>query len=147
MSTSPLSNEALLLALRHLRINLISYDRGVAEAADLKESDLTVLEVLHLEGPRTPTALARRTNTHLATMTGVLTRLEKEGWIERHPDATDRRSIRVHATSVERLNGLYADGIGRLYTVFEQWPTEQTEAFLSAIDDINRAMEAPAARK
>ncbi|MGW4199421.1 MarR family winged helix-turn-helix transcriptional regulator [Streptomyces sp. NPDC004726] len=142
MTASAQTSELLLLALRRLRTDLASYDRAVADAARLKESDLTVLEVLHREGPRTPTALARRTSTHLATMTGVLTRLEKEGWIERHPDATDRRSIRIHATSVERFKALYADGIERLDALFQGWTAEQAQAFLSAVDDISQAMEA-----
>nr|WP_245349153.1 MarR family transcriptional regulator [Brachybacterium fresconis] len=133
-----------MLALRRLRTDLAARDRVVAEAAHLKDSDLTVLEVLNREGPQSPTTLARRTNTHLATMTGVLTRLEKEGWIERRPDANDRRSIRIHATSVERFNALYAESIDQLHAVFDRWPPEQAQAFLSSITDIAQALETPA---
>lgn len=141
MNTPPHADAPLLLALRRLRTDLVVHDRVVAETAHLKDSDLTVLEVLNREGPQTPTALARRTNTHLATMTGVLTRLEKEGWIERRPDANDRRSIRIHATSVERFNAIYADSIDRLHAVFERWPSEQAQTFLSSITDIAQALE------
>lgn len=133
--------EPLLLALRRLRTDLAARDRTVAESVHLKEGDLTVLEVLHREGAQTPTVLARRTSTHLATMTGVLTRLEREGWIERHPDVNDRRSIRIHPTSVERFDALYADSIGRLRAVFERWPDEQAQAFLGSITDIAQALE------
>ncbi|TCP47310.1 DNA-binding MarR family transcriptional regulator [Tamaricihabitans halophyticus] len=141
MNAAPHANEPLLLALRRLRTALAARDRLVAEAAYLKESDLTVFEVLHREGPQTPTALARRTNTHLATMTGVLTRLEKEGWIERRPDGNDRRSIRVHATSVERFNTLYAESISQLYAVFDRWQPAQAQTFLDSITDIAQALE------
>lgn len=146
MNAAPDAPE-ILLALRRFRTNVAARDRLVAETAHLKESDLTVLEVLHREGPRTPTALARQTNTHLATMTGVLTRLEKEGWIERQPDADDRRSIRVRATSVERFDALYADSIGDLVAVFERWPPEQAQVFLDSITDVAQALEAPTDRE
>lgn len=141
--TAP-SAELLLLALRRLRTDLASYDRTVAETAGIKDTDLTVLEVLNREGPQTPTVLARRTHTRLATMTGILTRLERDGWIERQHDATDRRSIRIHATSIDRFNALYGDNIGRLRAVFERWSPEQAHAFLSAITDITQVLEAPA---
>ena len=138
--TTP-SSDTLLLALRRLRTGFAAHDRAVANTAGLRESDLTVLEVLHREGPQTPTVLAHRTSTHLATMTGVLTRLERDGWIERHPDAADRRSIRIHATSIERFQALYADSIGRLLEVIERWTDEQAQSFLDATEDIARALE------
>lgn len=141
MNDTSHSVEPLLLALRRLRTDLAARDRMVAESVHLKESDLSVLEVLHREGPQTPTTLARRTSTHLATMTGVLTRLEKAGWIERRPDANDLRSIRIHPTSVERFDALYADSINQLRTIFERWPSDQAQAFLSSITDIAQALE------
>lgn len=143
MSTSPHAGAPLLDALRRLRTDLAVHDRVVAETARVRDSDLTVLEVLHREGPQTPTVLARTTNTHLATMTGVLTRLEREGWIERRADANDRRSVRIHAASVDRFNALYADSVARLHTVFSGWSPEQAQAFLSSITDIAQALEAP----
>ncbi|MCT1436241.1 MarR family transcriptional regulator [Brachybacterium paraconglomeratum] len=141
MTAAPLGSQALLLALRRLRTDLAAHDRAVADAAGIKDSDLTVLEILNREGPQTPSVLARRTNTHLATMTGVLTRLEKDGWIERHPDAKDRRSIRIHATSIDRFNTLYAESMDRLAAVFETRPTEHARIFLSAVADISQALD------
>ena len=146
MTSSTQTHQSLLLALRRLRTNLASHDRVVAETARLRESDVSVLDILHRDGPQTPTALARRTSTRLATMTGVLSRLERQGWIERQPDTTDRRSIRVHATSIERFHELYADDVERLFAVFDGWPAEQAEAFARSIHDLNQALEAPPTR-
>lgn len=139
-TTQPI--EPLLLALRRLRTDLAARDRAVAESVHLKEGDLTVLEVLHREGPQTPTVLARRTSTHLATMTGVLTRLERDGWIERRPDINDRRSIRIHPTSIERFDALYSDSIDELLAIFGRWSPEQAQAFLNSVTDIAQALEA-----
>jgi DNA-binding MarR family transcriptional regulator len=46
-----------------------------------------------------PSTVARRAGLHPATMTGVLDRLQRGGWIirERDPEATDRRAVTVRA--------------------------------------------------
>ena len=95
-----------VLALRRLGSALAATNRAVGGALGIKDTDLAVLDVLHQEGPLTPTQLARRTRTHPATMTGVLGRLERGGWIERRPDAADRRSVRIRAAGV---SGFRAD--------------------------------------
>ena len=99
-----------VLALRRLNSVLSMTNRAVGAVLGIKDADLTVLDVLHREGPLTPTELARRTRTHLATMTGVLRRLERGGWVERRPDAADRRSVRIRAAGV---SGFRADS-GRI---------------------------------
>lgn len=93
----------MILALRRLNSAFAASNRVVGEALGLKDSDFAVLDALNQEGPRTPTELARRTRTHVATMTGILARLEGDGWIERRPDPADRRSVRIHAVGVDRL--------------------------------------------
>ena len=140
MTTSPDPHE-LLLALRRLRAAVAAVDRGVAAAAKIRESDLTVLDLLHREGELTPTELARRTRTHVATMTGVLARLEKDGWIERRSDPRDRRSIGVRATSVERFGVLYAEPNARLAALFADWPADRAGVFLDSVDEVVRVLD------
>jgi DNA-binding MarR family transcriptional regulator len=97
-------------ALRELRIELSINTRRVATLSGLNESDLDVLDVLSREGPQSPTTLARRLGIHVATMTGVLTRLEKTGWLLRRRDVVDRRSVQVEVTAFERLSDVYRHG-------------------------------------
>ncbi len=61
--------------------------------------DLDCLELVNQHGPLSPSALARRAGLHPATVTGVLDRLERGGWLtrERDPNATDRRGVIVRA--------------------------------------------------
>jgi len=105
---------ALRNALLELRIELSINTRRVAAMSRLNDSDLDVLDVLSREGPQSPTKLARRLRIHVATMTGVLARLEKAGWIVRRRDVVDRRSVQVESTGFERLNAIYRDANQRV---------------------------------
>ena len=66
---------------------------------DLKDVDLDCLELITRHGPMSPSIVARRAGLHPATMTGVLDRLQRGGWIvrERDPEAADRRAVTVRA--------------------------------------------------
>ena len=129
----------MILALRRLGSALSMSNRAVGSALGIKDADLTVLDVLHREGPLTPTELARRTRTHLATMTGVLRRLERGGWVERRPDAADRRSVRIHTAGVNRLTDVYARTDEELVGLISDWSDEQVSmlvGFLDAASDV-----------
>ena len=128
-----------VLALRRLGSALAATNRAVGGALGIKDTDLAVLDVLHQEGPLTPTQLARRTRTHPATMTGVLGRLERGGWIERRPDAADRRSVRIHTAGVNRLTDVYARTDEELVGLISDWSDEQVSmlvGFLDAASDV-----------
>jgi DNA-binding MarR family transcriptional regulator len=45
-----------------------------------------------------PSELADKTSQDRSTITGLLDRLEKDGWIERKADDKDRRSLRIYLT-------------------------------------------------
>lgn len=55
--------------------------------------------------PLTPSEVARRMTLPVttATLTGILDTLERNGYIERRPHATDRRRINLHLTAKGRL--------------------------------------------
>lgn len=85
------------MRLRELRLELGSLNHRVGTRIQLKDSDLDTLDVITRHGPLTPTALARRTGIHVATLTGILDRLEANGWIARERMDSDRRAIAVRA--------------------------------------------------
>ncbi|MGW4057419.1 MarR family transcriptional regulator [Amycolatopsis sp. NPDC004747] len=93
------STVAVKDALRELRNQLALLNHQVSAQLALKDVDLECLELIARHGPLGPSALARRAGLHPATLTGILDRLQKGGWIvrERNPDAADRRSVAVRA--------------------------------------------------
>ena len=84
-------------SLRELRIQLALLNYRVGAQLELKDVDLDCLDILDAHGPLSPTELARRAALHPATMTGILDRLERGGWIVRERDASDRRAVSVRA--------------------------------------------------
>ena len=84
-------------SLRELRIQLALMNYRVGSQLELKDVDLDCLDILDVHGPLSPTALARRAGLHPATMTGILDRLERGGWIVRERDPNDRRAVQVRA--------------------------------------------------
>jgi DNA-binding MarR family transcriptional regulator len=98
--------------LRDLRIELSVLNHRVGNRVELRDIDFDCLDVIARHGPLTPSALARRVGVHLATMTGILDRLESGGWIARERLSNDRRGILVRSLPdrqhelLEQLSGM-----------------------------------------
>jgi DNA-binding MarR family transcriptional regulator len=86
-------------SLRELSNQLSLLNHQVGAHLELKDVDLDCLELIARYGPMSPSTVARRAGLHPATMTGVLDRLQRGGWIvrERDPEAADRRAVTVRA--------------------------------------------------
>ena len=64
----------------------------VSAHIDLNDTDLDCPELINRHGPLSPSALARHAGLHPATITGILDRLQRGGWVVRERDPTDRRA-------------------------------------------------------
>ena len=84
-------------SLRDLRGQLALLNHQVGGHLELRDVDLDCLDLISRHGPLSPGALARRAGLHPATMTGILDRLERGGWITRDRDPDDRRAVAVRA--------------------------------------------------
>jgi MarR family transcriptional regulator for hemolysin len=58
-----------------------------------------VLGWLALEGELSQVQLAERLQIEAPTLVGILDRMERDGWISRHPDPADRRKKLVRPTA------------------------------------------------
>jgi DNA-binding MarR family transcriptional regulator len=84
-------------SLRDLNLQLSLLNTKVGARLDVRDIDLDCMDLIARHGPLSPSALARRTGLHPATMTGILDRLERGGWIARERDPSDRRSVLVRS--------------------------------------------------
>lgn len=84
-------------SLRQLSIQLSLLNHHVGAHVDLNQVDLNCLDLIARNGPLSPSALGQQAGLHPATVTGILDRLERGGWIARERDAADRRAVVVRA--------------------------------------------------
>lgn len=88
---------AIKESLRALSIQLSLLNHQVGAHVELRDVDLDCYDLITRHGPLSPTAIARRAGLHPATMTGILDRLERGGWVSRDRDPSDRRAVVVRA--------------------------------------------------
>jgi DNA-binding MarR family transcriptional regulator len=116
-------------SLRELSIQLSRLNHQVGARLEMRDSDFDCLDVINRYGPLSPGALAKRAGLHPATMTGVLDRLERGGWVARERDPDDRRALTVRglrerAGEVVRM---YAGMNGAMDDVCAGYTDEQLE--------------------
>ena len=75
--------------------NVVLYNHVVAQRVGLGASDGQFMTLLDVHGPLTPGELARLTGMTTGTVTGVLDRLERAGFVARARDTADRRRVVV----------------------------------------------------
>lgn len=87
---------AIKQSLRDLGAELARLNQSVGSRLDLRVTDLDCLDLITRYGPLSPSALAKLAGLHPATLTGILDRLERDGWISRDRDPADRRGVILH---------------------------------------------------
>jgi len=84
-------------------IHLLRRVREVdARAMGISPARASALSVLVFGGGRSLTELAEAERVTAATMSKLVTALEREGLVRRYPDVNDARAIRIEATAKAR---------------------------------------------
>ncbi|WP_330294472.1 MarR family winged helix-turn-helix transcriptional regulator [Streptomyces sp. NBC_00503] len=74
------------------------YDRETARLLGVNETDLRCLEILMATEEAAPSALGTQLGLTTGSVTAMLDRLEKAGYLTRSPHPTDRRRTLVRVT-------------------------------------------------
>jgi DNA-binding MarR family transcriptional regulator len=129
------------VSVRALHNTLALLNHYVGVHVELKDVEVYCLDLLDQEGPLSPGTLAKRMGLHPATMTGILDRMERAGWVSRDRDSADRRAVVVSARrerDAEMLR-LYAGMNGSLAEILAGYREEELEVL---VDFLSRAAEA-----
>ncbi|MEV8021349.1 MarR family transcriptional regulator [Streptomyces sp. NPDC086554] len=127
--------------LRELDAQLTLLNRQVGARVGLKDVDMDCLELINVHGPLSPGALARRAGLHAATMTGVLDRLERAGWIAREQDPADRRGSLVRALRERNAELLkhFAGMAASVDRICDDYPDAELERFAELLQRLAEA--------
>ena len=85
-----------LLALRRAGSIMQLLGQVSADRIGINATDLNCLNIVALTGPMTAGELARQTGLTTASITGVLDRLEEDGFVRRERDPHDRRRVIIN---------------------------------------------------
>jgi DNA-binding MarR family transcriptional regulator len=113
----------------------------VAAKQGLTATEEKALDLLDRSGPLTAGELARRTGLAPASVTGLIDRLERKGFVRRVPNPSDRRSVLVEVET-ERVFAsmapLFADWVRSLEELFAGYTDEQLETILDFLTEAAR---------
>jgi DNA-binding MarR family transcriptional regulator len=104
-------------------------------AALLSQRHVAALRQLG-DGPLTVSELASRLDLSLPTVSGVLTDLDRAGFVERHPDPADRRRtiVEIAPAQSEAITDWLDGAAEPLVRVLDKLNPSEQAAFLKAMD-------------
>jgi len=121
----------------------------IASSVGINAIDLECLDLLQIHGPLPTGQLAAKAGLRTATMTSILDRLEKAGFVRRDRSAEDRRVVIVHveARAAQEIGPLFCHIATHMAKVEEQFSDDElvivshytklaASAAIKAIDDL-----------
>jgi DNA-binding MarR family transcriptional regulator len=113
------THDQVLIALRQIIRAIDLHSKKLERESGLTGPQLLVMQIIFEEGPLTSGGLARSVSLSQATVTTILDRLEKKGYLTRERDTEDKRKVWVQLS-----------GEGK--KVLQHAPTLLQESFVSS---------------
>ncbi|WP_282943420.1 MarR family transcriptional regulator [Paenibacillus sp. RC67] len=79
--------------MRGLGTRTVLYQQNVAASLGLYNNDYISIDILHEKGPITAGELSKLTGLTTGSVTALIDRLEKNGFVRRQHDPNDRRKV------------------------------------------------------
>ncbi len=140
----------IVAAIRRIIRAVDLHSRRLHDAHGLTGPQLATLREAARLGPVTAGVLARQVSLSQATITGIATRLERRGLVERRRGEPDRRTVRISVTTMghqilESAPSLLQERFRRELALLEPWERTATLATLQRISAMMGAEELSAA--
>src|SRR3990172_1092273 len=112
-------------------------------AADITMTQFKVLLTIFIDGPQSCGSLASALDLSLPTMTGILNRLNRRGYLKRERDKKDGRRVisGLSRKGSEMIERLWVAGREQLAQVLQGVPAEDLQALERALEIFTRAVE------
>lgn len=141
MTNSLSIEDEIVAALRRIIRGVDLHSRHLVQEVGLTWPQLAALRAAERLGPCSITSLARAVHLGQATLTGIVQRLERASYLERTPDAIDRRSVSVTVTAagqelLKNAPSLLQDRFHRELARLKDWERFQTLASLQRIAEM-----------
>jgi len=124
--------------IREMGVVMTVLNLRAGEQVGLRDVEMKALDVLMRDGAMSAKALGQRLGMHPATMTGILDKLEKAGWVTRERDPDDRRVVLIQPVRerVGEIVRLFAGMNNMAAQMLDRYDTAQLETiadFLASV--------------
>jgi DNA-binding MarR family transcriptional regulator len=119
--------------------NVVVFNAQVADQLGLGVSDMQFMTYLMQDGPLSPGRLAELSGLKSGSVTGVIDRLERAGYVHRERDESDRRKVRV-VLDAERLQSSespYAGQAANLRRVLDTFEGDELDVIARFLERLN----------
>ena len=123
----------------HTNVKLMRRIERLMDSQGMTLAQLDVLTNLELHEGLTQQELAQRLQVTKGNICGLIDRLEAAKWVERRPDAVDRRANRLHLTAAGRamlfrIRPLHDETVLRLLKTFSDDEISTFQTLLERLD-------------
>ena len=128
------------MSIRKMGVQCVITSQTVAGRFGLHTTDLEVLDLIFPSGQASAGELASATGLTSGSVTALIDRLVKAGYVERHADPADRRRVivRIRRDAVAPIEAAYASMQARMV---ELWSTYSAHDLWMIADFLTRSTE------
>ncbi|MCP2351483.1 MarR family winged helix-turn-helix transcriptional regulator [Nonomuraea roseoviolacea] len=140
------------VSVTDLTLALEEFTRMFIRLPSVQRLSFTTLSVLHTlagRGPQRLTALAAGEQVTQPAMTQMVTKLQRDGLVERRADPSDNRAVLVHLTAAGAavVRGRRADRVAHLAELAAHLTPGEQAAITAALPALRRLVEADRRRQ
>lgn len=131
-----------IVASRRLHAAIDVLDQAAADMLGISRNDLRCLNLLE-HGPVPPSRIAAALRLTSGSVTTLVDRLERKGFVQRSPDPHDRRGVQVCATPLvfQTVGELYRSCAQIIRGTFEAYPPGEQAHAVKHLHDAAAAWE------
>lgn len=113
-------------------------ERAIAPTRVTLPQALALAAIKNEPRPMTPSRLAHQLTQETQSVTGLIDRMEKQGWVRRVRDLPDRRAIRIELTAegAAKLDGTLAPSAALTERMFGSLSASETAQFIALLDRV-----------
>jgi DNA-binding MarR family transcriptional regulator len=121
----------------------IMFHTAMASLRGLAPTETKAIDLLDRHGPMTAGELAAKTSLAPPSVTGLINRLERKGFVRRVADPSDRRRVRVELAghTISAFAPLIQDFVDRLNALYATYTDDELQLvldFMQAVSGIQR---------
>ncbi|MGE7604555.1 MarR family transcriptional regulator [Peribacillus sp. NPDC097675] len=135
--------ESLKQSLKRYGMRTVLFQQNMAQKIGVAHTDLKTAEILNETGPITAGELAKITGLSTGSVTALIDRLEKSGYVKRERDHLDGRRVMIIpiAKRQEQIKAHYHALSTATTDLCTSYNESELTLILQFVEDINRIME------